>query len=151
MIPSTCIQERLTPVKCDDVRRDEIAARLKEARKQRRFDGATALHREMGAAGYRFSKSSVGEYERGESAPPADYIAAFCRLLRISPEWLLWNEGPMEYLGEKASDNLFAVCAEVARSNLPIEVLGDRLASALHLLREPEGGDKDSGNGRESE
>ena len=38
----------------------------------------------------------LGRYIRGENAPSAKFIAGFCKLLKIRPEYLLYGKGTID-------------------------------------------------------
>lgn len=81
----------LNPMRKEDVQLESIASRLKEVRGRRSArliaaDVAPFLDREP-------SHSSILDYEKGTD-PPATYVAAFCRALGVSPEWVLLGRGP---------------------------------------------------------
>jgi len=48
-----------------------------------------------------FHKNTVGKYERGERTPDVDFLRTVCERLSVSPDWLLWGQGPMRR-GESA-------------------------------------------------
>ncbi len=39
---------------------------------------------------------TLGRYEKGERVPDADFLARFCKRLKINANWLLLEIGPME-------------------------------------------------------
>ena len=48
-----------------------------------------------------FNKNTIGNYERGERTPDVVFVKTVCEKLEVSPEWLLWGQGPMRR-GENA-------------------------------------------------
>ena len=48
-----------------------------------------------------FHKNTVGKYERGERTPDVDFLRTVCERLSVSPDWLLWGQGPIRR-GENA-------------------------------------------------
>lgn len=42
-----------------------------------------------------FNKNTIGNYERGERTPDVVFLKTICEKLNVSPDWLLWGQGPM--------------------------------------------------------
>lgn len=45
------------------------------------------------------TESTLRNYEKGVSSPTADFLGNVCKILRISPEWLLFGETSLENKG----------------------------------------------------
>lgn len=57
------------------------------------------------------AQNSLSRYERDEKIPDAKFIATFCNILAISPEWLLFGHGAMSLGGEPHTLSLQAASA----------------------------------------
>ena len=57
------------------------------------------------------AQNSLSRYERDEKIPDAKFIATFCNILAISPEWLLFGHGAMSLGGEPHTFSLQAASA----------------------------------------
>lgn len=65
--------------------------------------------------GLRFAYDSVRRYESGETRVPAEYVAAVCRTLGISAEWLLLGEGSPTPTAPDVVERAFEEISDIVR------------------------------------